>query len=123
MPRPDLVAVGVTAGGPPPRSSDPDATPVPLPPGTPQAEDVVSLLVPDSATAKAAAPVVDRRLREGVSFVANLPYREFVPAWTVAVSPDAPVLHITLGNDPEGCPGRVLEFLLQRDLSFVAWDA
>ncbi len=123
MPRPELVAVGVTAGGPLPRPfSDPEATPPALPPGTPLARDGVSLLFPDRAAAEAAMPVVDRRLREGISLVSNLPYREFFPAWTFEVAPGAPVLHVGLDNDPEGRPGRVLQMLIQRDLHFVAWD-
>lgn len=46
----------------------------------------------------------------------------FDPAWTVAVALDGPVLHITLEIDPEGCVGRVLQVLFQRDLGFVAGD-
>lgn len=122
MPRPELVAVGITAGGPLPSSlRGSDATPALLPPGTPQAAGVIALRFADRASADLAAGIVDARLREATSLVANVPYREFFPSWELRVTPDSPTLIVSLASDPPSRPDRVVQLLFQRDVLFVSW--
>lgn len=121
MPRPELVAVGVTAGGPLPTSAAPNATPVPLSPDTPTATGEIALRFSDASAAATAAEIVDTRLRTATSLVVRVPYRDLFPAWEIRIAPDAPILTVRLDAEPGSRPNRVVDLLLQRDLLFVAW--
>jgi hypothetical protein len=119
MPPIAFALLGVTVGGPLVRSRE--ATPEPLPPGTPSARVVLALLMLGPAAAEAAVPVIEDRLATQSSAWYKRPFADVFSGWTVRAAADAPVVLIELtlgrGTSADGW----LDLVRTHDLGFVAW--
>ncbi len=84
MPHPRLAAITITAGGPLPQLSD-ESLSTPMP-DVPLAHDLIALVMDDRAAAEAAIPIVEARLKNGMSFATNQPYSDFFSDWELSVA-------------------------------------
>jgi len=110
-----LGMIGITGGGPLPKGTDPDATPIP----TPETMTVeIALLMPSSDAAADAIAIAEDRLETMNSLATDVPYRTYLSSWEGSVAPDAPValLSLEVGDAPTSIWTKLL---YSRDFGFI----
>jgi hypothetical protein len=117
LPPISLVMLGMTAGGP---LGDPTMTSATPPAAAaPDARVRGYALFGSSAEAELAVPVIEERLRFGLSFRRRQPWSEIFPGWSVRAVPDQPIVVLDLGGGAARDAWRALYF--EGDLWFLNW--